>query len=100
MRKASNAAIGTSETWEADGLTFTEMCRQEYGGNNCVFAAGLITGHPIETAYLRWSKDGDEGGMLMLRADELAAIAWVAQGAIWSGLYGRLEELDNEDSKT
>lgn len=91
QKRAVNANIEDSQAWEADGLKFTEMCRQEYGGNNCVFAAGFIEGHAVETVYLRWGKDGDEGGMLMLTADELAAIVWVGQGAIWSGLYGQRE---------
>lgn len=92
-----NSSVGRDDSeWEQDGFRFIEKCRQEYAGNNCVFSAGLIEGHPIERAYLKWQKDGDEGTMLMLRADELAAIAWVATGAIWSGLYGRLEELDKQ----
>lgn len=94
MQRAVNANIEDSQIWEADGLRFTEMCRQEYAGNNCVFAAGFIKGHAIETVYLRWSKEGDEGGMLMLTADELAAIIWVGQGAIWSGLYGQREVME------
>lgn len=93
-----NSAIGNHREWEENGFRFIEMCRQEYGGNNCVFSAGLIENHPIEQAYLKWEKDGDRGGMLMLRADELAAIAWVANGAIWGGLYNQFEKKEDEES--
>ena len=83
-----------SETWVKDGLTFTELIRQEYGENHCVFSAGTVEGHPVDTLYLRWGKDDDDGGMLLLRPDELQAIAWVATGAVWSDLMGRLDDVD------
>jgi hypothetical protein len=70
-------------------------CGARYAGNQCIFSAGLIEGHPIEQVYLKWEKDGDEGSMLLLRADELQAIAWVANGALWAYNYGLLGD-DNE----
>jgi hypothetical protein len=86
-----NAVIGHETTWTTDGLTFTEMCRQGYGANNCIFSTGTVEGHSVDTVYLRWEKDGDRGGMLLLRPDEMAAIAWVCNGTLWSELLGKLE---------
>lgn len=91
-----NASTIEDKSFEYDGLQFIEMCRQEYAGNNCAFSAGMIDGHEIEEVYLKWGKDGDEGGLLMLRADELAAIAWVANGALWGELYTRFENARKE----
>lgn len=86
-----NASTVHDKSFEYDGCQFIEMCRQEYAGNNCAFSAGVIEGHSVEQAYLKWGKDGDDGGLLMLRADEIAAIAWVANGAIWGALYSQLD---------
>ena len=69
------------ETWETDGITFTELIKQPY--QNCVFAAGT-TSHKIDTVYIRWERDDGTGGMLMLRPDELAAIGWISTGVLWS----------------
>lgn len=93
-----NASIGQDVSWHEDGLTFIEMNRQEYAGNNCVFSAGFVEGHAIDTMYLKWQKEGDSGGMLLLTPDELQALAWVAGGALWSELYRQREikEADNE----
>ena len=71
------------EVWETDGLIFSEMVRQPY--TNCVFAAGYVDGHPVDTIYLRWER-GDDGGMLMLRPDEAAALGWLLNGMLWSVL--------------
>ena len=50
---------------------FYELSRQEYDGNNCIFAAGMIAGHPHDTHYLWIEKDGELPTVLLLRADEL-----------------------------
>lgn len=39
-----NLIIGCERVWMEDGLTFTELIRQEYGGNNCVISAGKVSG--------------------------------------------------------
>lgn len=79
------------ESWTQDSLTFTELIRQVYGTNNCVFSAGAVEGHPVDTLYLAWGKDSDEGGMLLLTKDEMAAVGWCITGALWSAL---LDERD------
>lgn len=79
----------TNDTWENDGLTFTDIVKQPY--TNCVFATGTIEGHPVDTVYLRWERDDGTGGMLMLRPDEMAAIAQLCSGLLWSVLVDELE---------
>lgn len=94
MRKVANQSVGEVE-WEQDGLIFTELSAQTYGDNNCKFSTGAVEGHPIDTLYLAWGKDGDEGGMLLLTPDELAAIAYVAGGTVWSHLLEKRLEAAN-----
>jgi hypothetical protein len=65
------------------GILCTEYIRQEYEHNNCVFSAGMTT-HPVDSMYLRIEKPGVEPTMLLLRPDELAAIAWCASGVLFS----------------
>lgn len=82
--------------FEEDGNTFEELIRQEYGGNNCVISAGFVDGDnkpPEDTCYLRLEKDGVEPTVLLLRPDELQAIAWVATGAVWSHLIPEKRKL-------
>lgn len=84
-----NPSVGVERVWTEDGLTFAELIRQEYGGNNCVVSAGFVEGEgkPDEdTCYLRLEKDGVEPTVLFLRPDEMQAIVWVASGAVWSHL--------------
>ena len=82
----TNESIGSHETWTEGGRTFTELCRQSYGGNGAYFATGIVGGDPVEQVYFQWGKDGQPTGMFLLRADELAAIAWVASGTLWAVL--------------
>lgn len=84
-------------TWEQDGYHFRELIKQEYSGNGCVFSAGVVTGHPIDTLYFRIQKDGCPDEVLLLRPDEMAAIAWVASGSLFS-LH--LEEVVTHDPIT
>lgn len=91
VQRLTNKSIEDAEVWEQDGLKFTEMIRQGYDGNNCVFSSGMVEGHPVDTVYLKWQRDSDDGGMLILRPDELAAIAWVATGTLWSELLSQLD---------
>jgi hypothetical protein len=79
------------DTWFTyEGYEFLELARQEYGGNNCFFAIGLVDGHAVDTHYLWITKDGEPATVLLLRADEVAAIAWLCSGALWSRLIGEL----------
>lgn len=63
---------------------YTEVLRQEYTKNNCVFSAGFVDGHPIDTMYIRLEKDGEEPTIIFLRPDEMACMAWLASGVLWS----------------
>lgn len=63
-------------------LEFEELIAQPY--RNCTFSAGFVTGHPIDTLYVRLSRDGEEPTTILLRPDEAAAIAWCLTGALWS----------------
>jgi len=71
-----------SVTWAEDGLTFAELIRQAY--QNCVFSAGLVEGHPVDTMYLKLERNGQTDTFLLLRPDEAAALAWCLTGALWS----------------
>lgn len=88
---AHNPSLGDDVQWQADGLTFTELIRQPYG--NCAFSAGTVQGHPVDTLYLRWEREGT-GAMLLLRPDELAALAWCATGVLWSEAVARVAPSD------
>jgi hypothetical protein len=81
-----NASVA-SRVWSVDGLTFTEVIRQEY--TNCVFSAGTVAGHPVDTLYLELERDGKVGTFLLLRPDEAAAIAWCMSGVLWSDALQR-----------
>jgi hypothetical protein len=89
----TNEAINEGETWTEAGLTFEELARQSYGGNGAYFATGVVEGHPIEQVYFQWGKDGEPTGMFLLTTDELAAMAWVASGTLWSVLLAQQPEL-------
>lgn len=78
MRNQSFASV----VWTEDGLTFTELIRQAY--QNCVFSAGLVEGHPVDTLYLKLERNGQTDTFLLLRPDEVAALAWCLTGALWS----------------
>jgi hypothetical protein len=67
----------------ADTLIYNEVVRQPY--SDCVFSAGFVEGHPVDTMYLRVVRnDGSDLWELLLRPDEMAAIAWCATGVLWS----------------
>lgn len=77
------------KVWSEGGLLYTEVVRQEYAGNNCVFSAGFVEGDykpEVDTTYLRLEKDGVEPTTILLRPDEMQIIAWLASGVVWSHL--------------
>ncbi len=82
-----NHSIGREKVWAIDGLTYTETVAQEY--DNCVFSAGTVEGHPVDTLYLRFQR-GDDDRMFLLRPDEAAALAWCLNGVLWTKLIGEL----------
>ena len=76
------------------GYLLTESGRQEYAGNNCIFAAGHVSDEsanpPCDTLYLVAEKDGQDAMLWMLRPDEMASIAWLASGVLWSKLISQV----------
>ncbi len=87
-----NKSIKYPCIWEEDGLKFTEIVRQEYGGIDCIVRGGFVEGKdkpPADTIFLRLEKNGVEPTTLLLRPDEMQAIAWVASGTIWSHLMDK-----------
>ena len=80
----------TDKEWDIDGKHYRELCRQEY--QNCSFSTGEVTGHPVDTMYLRIERDGEHQMFLLLRPDEASAIAWVLTGAQWSFQISELSE--------
>ena len=76
--------------YDESGLEYEEMCSQPY--EDCCVSAGLVTGHPVDTIYLRWQRDGDEERTLLLRHDEAAAIAWCTTGALLGASIAALAE--------
>ena len=68
-----NKSIDDNLTYEENGLTYTEIIRQEYGGNNCIMSAGFVEGDSkpeVDNIYVRLEKDGVEPTLLLLRPDE------------------------------
>lgn len=84
-----------SEVDYNDDLIYDEMISQPYA--NCKFSAGFVTGHPIDTLYLKIERDNDDEFIIVLRPDEMAAIAYCASGILWSHL---LEEKHKRDGET
>jgi hypothetical protein len=80
------------KTWSLEGLTYTEVQRQEYSGNSCVFSAGFVEGEnkpEVDTMYLKLEKDGVEPTILLLRPDEMQIIGWLSSGVVWSHLMSQ-----------
>ena len=74
---------------EALTLTYEEIARQPY--LDCVFSAGFVKGHPVDTLYVRLERDSEsEPTTILLRPDEAQAICWVLNGALWSDQMRRL----------
>lgn len=84
-----NQSIDKEIVFSENNLTFSEVIRQEYVGNNCIISAGFVEGEnkpPVDTMYLRLEKDGVEPTVLLLRPDEAQAISWITSGVVWSHL--------------
>ena len=89
-KRIENRSIEDSISWKQDGLDFVELICQKY--SNCKFSAGLVYGHPADTMYLQAEKDGEITTQLLLRPDEMAAIAYVAAGMGWVALLEAKEK--------
>lgn len=79
-----------------DDLIYHEMVSQPYA--NCKFSAGFVHGHPIDTLYLQIERDNDDTFTIVLRPDEMAAIAYCAAGILWSHLNDVQEKKSEADS--
>ena len=65
---------------------------------DCIFSAGLVEGIEPDTLYLRVRRDGeDEPCMLFLRPDEMQAVAWVCNGALWSAQMLEGDKENNDE---
>ena len=97
MNYAESSKNNIENGWfEFAGFEMFETGRQEHSGNNCIFAAGHISektaNPPFDTLYLVAQKDGVEPTIILLRHDEMATLAWLTTGAIYSVLATKLLE--------
>ena len=67
-----------------ENLEYEEIICQEYEGNKAILSAGFVHGHPIDTMYLRLHRENEDATIIILRLDEMAAIAWLASGVLFS----------------
>ena len=74
-------------------LKFEEVTKQEY--KNCSFSTGFVKNHPVDTMYLKLERPPEKPIVIVLRPDEMAAIAWVTSGTLWSH---EMTELDKKDA--
>jgi hypothetical protein len=91
-RAVYDPTAAREEEWTIDGMTYHELIVQPY--RNMAISAGeildgVMEGHERNTVYLRLERDDGEETFLRLTDDELAAIAWVCNGVLWSRLDGR-----------
>lgn len=82
--------------FEYEGMTLTkfEVDRQSYAGNGAHISAGYIEGHPVDTMYVEFgAKDGQDVELVvLLRPDEVATIAWLCSGLLFSHEIAQLNE--------
>lgn len=97
LGKATGSLIDAEADEQADiegemmpKLQLTELIRQEYSGNNCIFSAGSVEGHATDSLYLKLEKDGEAPTTILLRPDEAAAIVWCLSGVLWADLVERV----------
>jgi hypothetical protein len=51
-----------------------------------------VDGHPVDTLYLQAEKDGEVTTQFLLRPDEMAAVAWLTSGVLWSVTIGEIND--------
>ena len=68
--------------------------RQPY--SNCKFSTGFVEGDLVDDLYFKIEKKGKVATQMIMRPDELAAIAWVASGVLWAYEIDRVEIKHNE----
>jgi hypothetical protein len=90
-----NDSLRKETVYEENGLTYTEIIRQKYTGNNCIISAGFVEGEnkpKVDVVYIRLEKDNVEPTILLLRPDEAQILTWVSSGVIWSYLMTQMHE--------
>ncbi len=99
VSEINNPTIESPQQWSTEeGLKFTELIRQQY--SNCCFSAGVVQGDDVDTVYLKLEKVKTNPILLLLRPDELAAIAWVSTGVVWSLLLEQLPKSCTNTAKS
>ena len=94
----NNNSILNPVSFQEDGLSYTEVIRQEYRGNNCIISSGFVEGNnkpPEDIIYLRLQKDSVKPTTLLLRPDEASAMNWVLSGVVWSYLMNEKHEKES-----
>jgi hypothetical protein len=89
-----NQSLYKKIIYKEKGLTYTEIIRQEYEGNNCIISGGFVKGKnkpKVDTIYIRLEKDNVNPTVLLLRPDEAQILTWVSSGVIWSYLMGLIK---------
>ena len=86
MANIKDGGVTDPIEWDIDGLHYIEVIKQEY--EDISISSGFVEGHPIDTMYLRLERDHkpEDEIFVLLRPDEIAAIAWCANGVLWSEL--------------
>ncbi len=96
MRPLRNKSLHKNIIHKENGLTYTEIVRQEYAGNNCIMSAGFVEGKnkpKVDIIYIKLEKDDVDLTILLLRPDEAQTLAWVSSGVVWSYL---MEEMNKK----
>ena len=87
ITQIENLSLDVDKEWtDEQGRKFTEVIRQEYTGNQCVFSGGIVEGCevPEDKYYLRWERAGEEPTMVLMRRDEIIAVNWICAGVMWT----------------
>lgn len=94
-----NASIDDPRQWtQVVGgyeCEFIEVIRQQY--EDLTFCAGRVVGHPVDTMFVAYGRTPETYSALLLRPDEMAALAWVATGALYNVELRRLLHVEGSD---
>lgn len=66
---------------------------------NCVFSTGLVDGLSPDTLYFMVKRDEAEPYILFLRPDEMQAMCWLCNSALWTKQMIELDELCLQNQK-
>lgn len=76
----------------AGELQFAEVADQLYAGNGARFSAGFVAGHPVDNMYFRLERPGEDDVVILLRPDEVAIIANLLTGVLWSWMVSAVQD--------